>query len=152
MREVTNFANGSNLMPPFCKICYFPLLQLSEEKINLGWSFFFSVWNFRTFTVHYDHKWSVQQAVQCLTFLNVYSKNPLRLPIILGLRRVPGYSRLGSGIPITQPVNQRQIIIKFNNDKKKLWLACINGYCILPHDLCVQCHKYIYIFSPFPCI
>ena len=46
MREVTSFKKGGN-----CNICYFPLLQWWGQKINLGFSFFFGVRNFRTFTV-----------------------------------------------------------------------------------------------------
>ena len=46
------FCEGSNqFCKALCKIGYFPLLQWWGEKINLGWSFFFDVWNFRKFTV-----------------------------------------------------------------------------------------------------
>ena len=42
------FCEGSN---QFCKICYFPLLHWWGEKINLGCSFCFGLWNFWTFTI-----------------------------------------------------------------------------------------------------
>ena len=72
MREVTNLAKGDNSIAPLCKICYFPLLHWwRDEKINLGFSFFFGVRNFRTFTVYqYLHfLW--------YSFINLYNFAPV---------------------------------------------------------------------------
>ena len=44
-------ASGLYICIYICKICYFPLLHWWGEKINLGCSFFFGVWSFRTFTI-----------------------------------------------------------------------------------------------------